>query len=172
VVDARQPHPPSDDADRQGIRAFIVSGPEGFDSPDCWTLCESTVDGLANGIEGITDNGDGTFTITLQRSISIGGVTTLTYTPGDASAVRGEFTSHPGNVNGDSASGPPDILALIDILNAVSAAPWGRYSSDVDISGASGPPDILRVIDLLNGAGDFDPWLNVAKPGCGACCSP
>jgi len=63
-----------------------------------------------------------------------------------------------------------DILAIIDILNLVRPAPWGAYSCDADQSGVCGPADILRVIDLLNGPDQFDPWLGVARPACGACC--
>lgn len=170
AVDARQPHPPTDTATRQGIKSVNVAGPAGLDNPACWSLCESAIDGTPNGISGIVDNGDGTFTINLAKAISTGAMTVIEYTAGDATVTRGEFTSHPANVNGDSASGPSDILALIDTLNGVSPAVWGIYSTDADHSGVAGPPDILRVIDLLNGASAFDPWLNVQKPACGACC--
>jgi hypothetical protein len=108
--------------------------------------------------------------VNLTRTISIGAVTTLTYTDGGGTPYRGVFTSHPANVDADSASGPVDILAIIDILNHVRFAPWGNYSCDVDHSGACEPADILRVIDLLNGADAFDPWIGQPLPQCGVCC--
>jgi hypothetical protein len=128
------------------------------------------VDGTPNTITSIVDNGNGTFNVNLARTISIGAVTTLTYTDGGGTPYRGVFTSHPANVNADTASAAPDILAIIDQLNNMAPKPWGLYSCDVDQSGVCGPADILRVIDLLNGADCFDPWLGVSRPACGVCC--
>jgi hypothetical protein len=170
TIDARQPYPPSNSAQRQGISSIRVQGPVGIDDPSCWTLCETRVDGTPNTITGFVDNGNGTFNVNLARTISIGAVTAITYTDGGGTPYRGVFTSHPANVNADSASSAVDILAIIDILNLVAPAPWGNYSCDVDHSGVCGPADILRVIDLLNGADQFDPWLGIPLPQCGACC--
>jgi hypothetical protein len=176
VIDARQPHPQDDPAARQGIDTLVVEGPAGLDDPRClenWTLCETAEDGRGpNAISSVFDNGDGTFTVTLDRTISMGQVTTVTYTDANSVAWRGEFTSLPADVSSDGLSGPVDILAIVDILNAVAVAPWGLYSSDVDHSGDANPADILRVIDLLNGADQFDPWINVSAPPCGTCCPP
>jgi hypothetical protein len=170
TIDARQPYPPNNAAQRQGISSIRVQGPAGIDDRSCWKLCETKVDGTPNAITSIVDNGNGTFTVNLARTISIGVVTTLTYTDGGGTPYRGVFTSHPANVDADGASGPVDILAIIDILNSVTPAPWGNYSCDVDQSGVCGPADILRVIDLLNGADQYDPWLGQARPQCGVCC--
>ena len=170
VVDARQPHPPSDPGTRQSIGTLHVEAPEGADNLDCWTFCETAVEGVTNGITAMADNGDGTFTINLVRPISTGAVTTVTYRDDGGVRHRGVFTSHPGNVNADSQASPTDILKVIDYINGVAVSPWGLYSEDVDHSDMLGPPDILRVIDLLNGAGQFDPWLNTPLPECGVCC--
>ncbi|UCC30027.1 MAG: hypothetical protein JSU86_17740 [Phycisphaerales bacterium] len=172
AVDARQPHPPSDADDRQGIDTVVVEAPAGAHHLDCWSLCETALDPLlgANAIISVDDNGNGTYTIALARTITAGAVTTITYTDDDAGEHRGAFTSHPGNVNGDTQAAPSDILKIIDYINGLDVSPWGIYNEDVDQSGMLGPPDILRVIDLLNGAGTFDPWLNVPLPECGVCC--
>jgi hypothetical protein len=170
VVDARQPYPPTDSNARQGIDSITVQGAAGIDILGCWSLCETAADGFANDILSIDDNGNGTFTVHLLRSISTGAVTTVTYTAGGGTRYMGTFTSHPANVNGDNASSPVDILAIIDALNGVATPPWGLISLDVDHSGVAGPADILRVIDLLNGADQFDPWLGRSLPACGVCC--
>ena len=170
TIDGRQPHPPADATQRQGIRSLRVQGAPGIDNVGCWTLCETRVDGTPNAIAGIVDHGDGTFNVNLARTMSIGAVTALTYTDGGGTSYRGVFTAHPANIDGDSISGAADILAIINILNLVTVAPWGNYSCDADQSGVCGPADILRVIDLLNGADQFDPWLGIPLPQCGGCC--
>ncbi len=170
VVDARQPHPPSNPSTPQGIGTLQLEAPQAADNLDCWTLCETAVEGVTNDIMVMADNDDGTFTITLVRPISTRAVTTITYTDDGGVGHRGVFTSHPANVNADSRSAPSDILRVIDYINGVATSPWGIYSEDVDHSDMLGPPDILRVIDLLNGAGQFDPWLNTTLPDCGVCC--
>jgi len=174
VVDARQPFPPNTPGTVQGLKSFKVTGPAGItDSAalsNCWALCETAQAGAPNSIAGAVDNGDGSFTINLTRAITTNAVTTLAYTADDSTTTRGVFTSHPANVNGDSASSPGDITFLIDILNGVRIAPHGLLSSDVDRSGAAGPPDILRVIDLLNAAAGYPNQLNRSQPVCGSCC--
>lgn len=149
---------------------FTVQAPVGADAVDCWSLCETaaTNDG-ANAVSKVLDNGNGTFDVVLARPMTPGAVTTLTYTTNGARAV---YTSHPGNVNGDSATGAIDILALIDCLNNSDPAtncPWGAASSDVDRSGSTNATDVLGVIDLINGSGAFTPWLNSHRPDPAAC---
>lgn len=173
VVDARQPHPPQSALVLQGIDTFIVEAPPRSDALSCWTICETAVDhtGVRNNVRHVSDNGDGTATVSLVRPITPGAVTTLTYTDDDGIATTGVFTSHPANVNADSQSSPSDILKVIDYLNGAAASRWGLYSEDIDHSGVLGPPDILRVIDLLNGAGEYErAWLNVWLPRCEDCC--
>ena len=173
VVDARQPHPPGNPGNRQGIDAIEVDGPAGMDEPSCWWLCETSGDGAKNTIAGVDDNGDGTFTVNLQRSISTGAVTAVVYAADDDVTHWGEFTSHPANVDSDTpTSGADDILALIGVLTDDMLSPWGVYSEDADQSGLTAPADVLRVIDLLNGAAQFDPWLGTPLPDCDSCCMP
>ncbi len=170
VVDACQPHPPADSQDRQGIDTLLVEAPEGADKLECWSLCETVVEGVSNRVRSVVDNGNGTMTVGLIRSISTDAVTTVTYTNDVGTSHMITLTSHPANVNGDSQAAPSDILEIIDYINGVATSLWGIYSEDVDRSGQLGPPDILRVIDLLNGAGQYDPWLNTPLPDCGDCC--
>jgi len=169
VVDARQPHAPNSALLRQGIGSAdepivvtLSASIRGLE--DCFSICETQPDPVfgANFITQVTDLGGTDYEIVLQRPITPGQVTTLDYSGGTGFV---SFTSHPANVNGDTAAAPPDILAMIDCcLNGVCVPPWGGYSCDVDHSGLAGPPDILRVIDLLNGAGDFNSWLNTSRP--------
>jgi hypothetical protein len=168
VVDARQPNPIGSLVPRQGIDTLVVAGPEGA-SIDCWQLCETVEDGSPNGIASAVESPAGTYTIVLDRPISVGAVTTLTYlAPVRGTSNTGVFTSHPANINGDTGSGALDIIATIDCLNGVNletACPWGDpYSRDIDQNGGFAPSDILRVIDLLNGADTYDVWNGVSIP--------
>jgi hypothetical protein len=180
VVDARQPHAVDDPALLHGISEMTVEAPASADDPCCWTICE-TQHSLSlhppyepgrqrNAIVGVLDEGDGAYRITLDRPITPGETTCLTYTDQNGVPATGLFTSHPGNVDGDGYTAPGDILKMIDYLNGVDVPPWGVYSDDVDHSGQRKPADILRVIDLLNGAGAFGAWLNTPRPECGECC--
>ena len=171
VTDARQPYPPNDATTKQGIKELQVTAPLGAAEAnwrDCWSLCETAPEGPANDISSIVDNGGGDFTITLDRAISTGEVTTITYWADDGGHTTLVLNSLPADVSGDDTSAPSDILYLIDCLNGVRTCEMPQC--DVDRSGVCGPPDILRVIDLLNGAGEFDAWLNRTLPACGDCC--
>jgi hypothetical protein len=165
VVDARQPNPVNSPTPLQGISTIMVTAPEGG-SADCWTLCETAQGQTPNSIQSVMANGTN-YTITLARPITPGAVTTLKYTRSMGGATTGVFTSHPANVNGDSAAGPNDILRVVDCLNNVNPGvncPHGLFSRDIDQSGVFGPADILRAIDLLNGADVFIPWNNTSLP--------
>jgi hypothetical protein len=168
VVDARQPHPVNDATTMQGIQTLEVQAPSGA-GYGCWSLCQTADGGMGvNAIVAVEDHGDDTYSITLLRPITPGAVTTISYD----GVVAGRVVAHPANVNGDSVSGPLDILAIIDCLNDVKPAancPWVGYSVDVDHSGHPGPADILTVIDLLNGAGEFDPWSGTQLPSNDGC---
>jgi hypothetical protein len=166
VVDARQPHQPANPGAALGIDRMVVQASADVADTVCWSLCESSTLGPPNSITAVTDNGNGTFTVQLARPITANAVTKLRYT---ASGAVGTFTSHPANINGDSTSGPQDLLALIDSLNGAANLPWGLYSGDVDHSGVVNGQDIIAVIDLLNGAGAFEPWNGSALPDGGAC---
>ena len=166
VVDARQPHPPGDPSQPQGIDQMKVAAPLGCEAvtetgePKCWSVCETNSLGTGIGIEAVTRNwADDTFTIKLNRPITPGEVTTITYTDYRGAAQRGSFISHPANVDGDGLASPNDVLVLIDILNGSPAPPWGWFSTDCDHSGSTGPADIICVVDLLNHG-----WLGTTLP--------
>lgn len=172
TVDARQPSGLDAPLPRLGIGSdtepiTLTLGAAGA-AADCFSLCETLTDPVAgvNDIAAVVDLGGGQYEITLSHAIAVGGITQISYV-NDPTPVT--YMSHPANVNDDSASGPPDILSLIDALNGVFVPPHGLYSTDIDRSGQAGPPDILRLIDLLNGAASFEAWLNSAKPTNGGC---
>ena len=171
AFDARQPHAVNSATPLLGYDTFEVTAPVGA-LESCWTLCETDNNpsvhlGLAaNDIAGVVDNGGGSYTITLDRAITHGEVTTLTYTSDLAATTTGTFRYMPADVNDDGTSAPADILSLIDSLNGVTPRP--AEQTDADRDGTPAPADILRVIDLLNGAGEFEPFLNVTldETGC------
>ncbi len=145
LVDARVPLGPVDH------QFFRVNAPVGG-LQACWSVCD-TVSGELD-IVNFGTPGDGTYLIILPVPIATGAVTELTYTDDVGHQTTGRFVVHPGNVNGDTFSGPTDILALIDCLNNVNPAsncPWGLYSGDINHSGQITPSDILSLIDLFNG---------------------
>lgn len=161
TVDAGRPHVQGDPSALLGIDRIRVSAPAGSDNLDCWALCETASGDTPNSIVSVDDSGGGEFTINLARPITAGAVTTITHI---ASGTIGSFIAHPANVNGDSASGAPDIIVLIDVINGSTAPLFGNYSVDIDRGGAVGAPDITALIDLLNGASGFTPWNGVSKP--------
>jgi hypothetical protein len=160
AIDARQPYLPDG------------TNPGGWDSIDITftdTACASgasagdfTVSVLPAGTPPtITDVVvvGATATLVLDGPIPVGSWTCFDYN-GDQTCVGWL----PADVNGDRTAAPPDILRVIDCLNAVATCE--EWQCDADNSGVCGPPDILRVIDLLNGAGTYDSWLNVSLDAC------
>lgn len=175
VVDARQPHEPANASSRQGIDTIKVEAPAGADNPRCWTPCETVVEGPPNDIVGIVDQGDGTFTLSLLRPISAGGLTAITYTADSGATYTGTFIAHPANVNADGASDANDIVTMVNCcLNqecqAGSSPEETLYRCDINRSGQITPADMLRTIDLLNGGDQFRPWSDALLPtGNGDC---
>lgn len=166
TIDARQPHSPSNLVPLQGIDSFSVHAPAGADA-SCWRMCETSSIGSPNSISGVTDNGNGSYTIHLARPLTPGAATRISYTPMSGPSTIGTFYAHPANVNGDNIASPVDILRIIDCLNGIQPnlnCPYGIYSRDIDHSGVFNPADILRVIDLLNGADLFDVWNGTTLP--------
>lgn len=164
VVDARYPHSPPDPNVKFGIDTVVVVGPSGANA-DCWCLNESAFDGAPNDIIDVTENA-GEYTITFARPITAGACTALIYTDDMGGMQATQLRSNPANVDGNTASGAPDITALIDIINGTGTALYGNYSADIDRNGGVGAPDITALIDLLNGASQFDPWLSAPLPVC------
>jgi cytoskeletal protein CcmA (bactofilin family) len=176
--DSRQPHPPGDCSlsARQGIGSEdepieITLSEGGANNLDCWELCETGIEAVdtgqgcstlsANAIDTLTETTPGVYEIVLERPISAGEWTTITYL-GDDSYVT--YASLPADANADETSAPADITALIDYLNEVDTPPYGDYSCDMDHSDACGPSDITRLSDLLNGTSKFISWNNVPLP--------
>lgn len=130
---------------------------------NCWKFQETTShpslwpdypiqDAVNRVLEILPGDGD-LIDVRLQRAITPGECGTVTY---QADAVAGgstasaTFCAHPGDVNADGCSGPVDIVALIDVLNGVSSAPWGEVSTNCNRDSATGASDIICLIDLLN----------------------
>jgi hypothetical protein len=175
LIDARQPHE-IDDSQPQGIDTVVVEGLRGADvsggSP-CWELCETDTGGLPDNDMTIVEDPPGTYTVTLDRPITAGATTTITYTddtPTPTSTV-GTFTALPGDVNGNRLVEVADIDQLINCLNGLACEEW---QTDINRSGETNAQDLLRLIDVLNGAHEyeFDPpggegWLGKSAPsGC------
>ncbi len=161
VVDARQPNPTDDANILLGIETLVVTAPSGADMT-CWSLCENAGD-PANSITAVSED-MGVYTITLARPITPGELTTVTYTDDDGGQTVGSFIAHPANVNGDDVSTAGDILALIDVINGVTEAAYGTFSSDIDHSGKASAEDVLALIELLDGIDAQEVWLNSVVP--------
>ncbi len=171
VVDARQPHSPHAAGQPQGIDEVVVVAPLSAENLDCWILCETSDTGGGNAVVEVVDNGDGTLTLVLDRPITPGAVTTITYAAANGPPTTGTFVSHPSNVNGDDEANTLDVSAIVEVLNGTPGVPWGLYSADCNHSGAITPSDLLCVIDLLNGGDAFNPgWNGSSKPTADGVC--
>lgn len=170
TVDARQPHELYDAAHPQGIDRLIATLPSGGENPTCWSLCEADSRGSPNRITAVTDNGNGTHTLSLTRPITAGAITEASYlNPSGCVMDTGFFISQPGDVNADNTSNARDILSLIDCcLNHRCTPPFGDYSCDIDHSGGINGQDLVHLINVLNGAGPFDRWYGT-RPSTGPC---
>jgi hypothetical protein len=177
TVDARQPHPPHDPNTLQGIDSFTINGPTGAALRHCWTLCETATRGAPNCIaevdliEGETDK----YTVTLERPLTPGAVTTIIYTDDVGTESRGVFTAHPANANADSFAHVEDLNVILDTLQGEPGPLFGVYSTDINHSGAVTGADLLRIIDLLNGGDDYDLWGEqplTELPQCDFTCCP
>ena len=171
MVDARQPYTPDDPSTALGIDSFVVAAPAGAEMLRCWELCETADTGTDNAITSVIDNGNGTFTVQLDRPITTNAVTTITYTDGAETETRGVFIAHPGNVDGNGFAQGADVNVLIAALSGVPA-PFGLYSTDMDHSGAATAADLLRLIDVLIGGDPYTRSLDTPIPVCGDCCLP
>jgi hypothetical protein len=148
-----------------GPSVFRVLAPAGSERR-CWEICE-TGGGFPNTIESVVElsvsGAQSTYLITLQRPITPGQVTKLTYN--GPVATTGEFTSHAGNVDGGPQANADDILEMVNCcLNPGCTPEWGVYSCDIDGSGGVFAADLIGLIDLLNGGGLFVPAINTNLP--------
>ncbi len=165
VVDARRPHPAYSPEDWEGIDTILVEASAGAAKPECWTLSETKVIGFPNSIADVVDNEDGTVSLHLERPITPGAITEITYTRRDGRRSNVLFRSHPGNVDGNEIAYYTDVSAFIAVINGTATVRWGEYGTDCDHSGNTTPADLLCVIDLLNGAGAYSPgWNGTMRP--------
>lgn len=170
LLDARQPWSPENPETKQGLREFNVTGPSGVEMVECWSVCESVPATTANHVEKITLNDDGSVTLQLARAIRPGAVTQLSYRAGSGVSSHGQWTFHPGNIDGDLFVNSENLVTLLIWLNGLpNPPPVGLLSKDIDRSGQFAAADLLRLIDLLNGAQGYDVWLGTSKPDLGAC---
>jgi hypothetical protein len=167
VLDARQPRKIDDAGAAQGIDTLVVRAPTLIDPP-CWSLCETLAEGPDNHITGVLDDGQGTYTLTLERRITPGAVTRITYA--SPTPQTGTFTSLPGDSNSDGVSAADDIAAMVHCCLIGGCATPSAYRCDINHSGGIDSADMLRVIDLHNGAGEFTrAWQNAQAHDHGEC---
>lgn len=157
AIDARDPFRAPGEHGFSGISELLVRSPLPLREA-CWQISETEplyVGGMVPAappiaIEAVTFDGDDLYRVLLNRPITPGGCTTLTYGGDGNTSASARFCSLPGDVNGDGCAGAPDIVALIDVLNGVRGAQTGDLSSNCDGNSATGPADIVCIIDLLN----------------------
>ena len=167
LVDARQPWPIGDPATLQGFQTFFIEAPMDAGTATvggCWTLCETGDTGSPNAIESIVSHGNGTFTLTLERPITFGELTTLTYTSDTGVSVTERFAALSGDANSDRLVTAGDINHLINCINLVTPVACDEWQTDINRSGVTNGQDILRLIDLLNGADTYDVWITQTVP--------
>jgi Zn-dependent metalloprotease len=169
VIDARQARS-IEDGSPQGIDNIVALGPSGAE-PGCWSLCETATDGTANFVAGSSELDPGTYLIELDRPLTPGAVTKITYTSGAGVVTAGAFISLPGDSNGDTVSNTADIANLADCCldGACSASPEA-HACDMDRSETVTAEDLLRQIDLFNGAGQFSKSWDLESPRDGGEC--
>jgi hypothetical protein len=154
VLDARQARDVADGLTLQGIDTIVVPGDTGL-APVCFELCETETEGAANDLT-VAESPEGTYTITLDRRITPGGVTTIMFAEGTDTESVGTYSSLPADTNADELSDVDDIIELVECcLNQNCVPVHGEYSCDIDHSGSNTGADVLRVLDVLNGSGDF-----------------
>ena len=159
MIDARQPHGLTSAVPAHGMDSFVAQAP-GI-GQGCWSLCETAVSGSPNVITDIVDNGNNTVTITLDRPITAGALTELTYTSATSVSQTGQFWALPGDTDGNKTCDPADIDAWLGCMNSGVCAEW---QTDINRSGVTNAQDLLRLIDLLNGAHAFTAWNGQTAP--------
>ncbi len=167
ILDAGRPFPPNDSTQLLGIDTIRVGAPPGADILGCWSVCETTIVGSANGVASVSDNGDGDYTIRLARPITPGAVTKITYA-GNGSFAR--YIAHPANLSATGTASSADVDALVNYLNGTAAHPPGLLSADVNRSGTVTGADILDAVGLLIGEGQYTIWNNSTLPTPNANC--
>lgn len=159
AIDSRQPHNlnGSNATGWYFVRLTLSNANQSVGKSQ-FEVSEQGGDGIAPGIAAVSVQGTQALVL-FSTPIEPGTWTTVTHIPSGTSTRVGYL---PGDVNGDGAATPVDILALIDSINGVTPRP--DYATDINRDGTTAPADILREIDLLNGADAFEPWLGRSLP--------
>jgi hypothetical protein len=161
AIDARQPSEP-DGGSPAGWNSFEFAFNEGCNvgamGPGDFVV--TVTGGTAPSISDVTQI-LGRLTLQLDRAIPIGEWTCIEHTGSGTTACAGWL---PNDVSGNGTSAAADIPWLMDCLDGVRACEM--WQCDADRSGQCQPADVLRAIDLLNGAGEYEPWLDIALPAC------
>lgn len=168
AIDARDPFRNPGPDGFSGITEILIRSPLPL-REECWQITETepaepneplTIPAAPpNAIRSITHEGDDNYRIALDRPITPGACTTLTYAVEEGAEASARFCALPGDVGGNGCTGPPDIVALIDALNGKKSPPFGTLSGNCDGNSATGPSDISCIIDLMNAG-----WLGVCLP--------
>ncbi len=160
TVDPGQPHPIFDATTPQGIATVLVDAPSGARDV-CWSLCETDNTGMENDFARIIDHGVDAYTIQLDRPITPGALTRVTYTSDLPATYSDYLFALPGDADGSMVTDSSDIGHLVDCLNGAACT---LREADINRSGSADSQDLLRLIDLLNGAHDYDVWSGATVP--------
>ncbi|MFQ5591854.1 MAG: hypothetical protein ACE5HE_11880 [Phycisphaerae bacterium] len=171
VIDGRQPNPLNDITTPLGIDSIVVDGPTGMNKGDiCFTLCETRVDGQPNRVTRVEEGPAGTYTLTLERPLSAGAVTKITYNADDSTSSTGVFRSLPTDSNASARSEVVDITDMVACCLAGDCAPpYGSYSCDINHSGTVTAEDLVRLVDLLHGGDGYAAWRDEVPYDGGEC---
>ncbi|MHC5111980.1 MAG: S8 family serine peptidase, partial [Planctomycetota bacterium] len=156
--EARQPHPPADGNDVEGldqVTLILESASASFDIGDI-----SVDDGTGDPPQVISiSQDDQELLVTLNRPITPGVWTSIGLA--GCGTVVGFF---PGDANEDAVTNYDDVTFLTEVLDGSETAPI--FHTDINRDLEENPEDLLRLIDLLNGGDEYDSWLNVVRPEC------
>ncbi|MGB0716858.1 MAG: hypothetical protein ACPGXK_13330, partial [Phycisphaerae bacterium] len=165
IFDAGMPTSTSNELVVLGFEELQVVPPQGIQSLDCWSVCETvqneSLHQIGTGFNFISqqEQQGGLLNLVLAHDLTAGEVTRVTYTSSTSNTITtATFVVHPGDVNADGTSDSADIRSLIEALNG---AEFPLTQVDVSRNSQLGPEDILRLIDVLNGGGAFQPWYGV-----------
>lgn len=160
AIDARRPTR-SGDAVPVGWSSFelTLNSEPCLLSPTRFSVMQQGGTAAPPAILSVTPMGGKVVRLTLDKPLDPGAWTTIEDTLSGVSLRIGYL---PGDVNGNGATTPADILTLINGLNGLeSLAPW---SGDIDRSGDTAPADIIELIDLLNGTNGTAAWNGAFLP--------
>lgn len=161
AIDARRPFNPDDGIPAGWQETLLTfSGPVNCLTPLDFTVTRQGGSGAVPFVANVQPTNADEVRLLLNRPLTVLAWTTINH-PSSGTSVRIGFL--PADVNGDGASGPADVGALVDALSGAGPAlpPWSR---DIDRSETTTPADVLEEIDLLIGAGTYDPFDGAILP--------